>query len=157
VYVTNQAAEGLLLELAILAYREEYLVEHGFGRVIRKPLSLSAMDVQSDRRTTGLVRLLSIGLRILILLEFQIRQRLADTHEQLAGLYAGNLRPTTQRPTAEALLDAFKPIHVSIILLEQQLYRHLTPLSALQQHILSLLDFSPQLYEQLYTEFPKPT
>lgn len=156
VYVTNQATEGLSLEQAILAYREEYLVEHGFGRLKGQPLSLSPMYVQSDRRAAGLVRLLSIGLRVLTLLEFRVRERLADTQEKLAGLYAGNPKRTTSRPTAEALLAAFKHIHVSIILLEQRLYRHLTPLSPLQQHILSLLDFSPELYDQLCTEFPKP-
>jgi transposase len=65
VYVTNHPTEGLSLEQAVLAYREEYLVEHGFGRLKGKPLSLSPMYVQSDQRATGLVRLLSIGLRVL--------------------------------------------------------------------------------------------
>lgn len=149
VYVTNQPTEGLSLEQAVLAYREEYLVEHGFGRLKGKPLSLSPMYVQSDQRATGLVRLLSIGLRVLTLLEFRVRQRLADQQEHLAGLYAGNPKRTTQRPTAEALLGAFQGIHLSIVTLGQQLHRHLTPLSALQQRILSLLDFSSDLYDQL--------
>jgi len=149
VYVTNHPAEGLFLEQAILAYREEYLVEHGFGRLKGKPLSLSPMYVQSDQRATGLVRLLSIGLRVLTLLEFQVRQRLADQQASLAGLYAGNPKRTTQRPTAEALLGAFQGLHLSIVTLGQQLHRHLTPLSALQQRILSLLDFSSDLYDQL--------
>ena len=149
VYVTNQPKELLSLEQAVLAYREEYLVEHGFGRLKGKPLSLSPMYVQSDQRATALVRLLSIGLRVLTLLEFQVRQRLADQQENLAGLYAGNPKRTTQRPTAEALLGAFQGIHLSFVTLGQQLYRHLTPLSALQQRILSLLDFSSDLYDQL--------
>ncbi len=149
VYVTNHPTQGLSLEQAILAYREEYLVEHGFGRLKGKPLSLSPMYVQSDQRATGLVRLLSIGLRVLTLLEFRVRQRLADTQEHLAGLYAGNPKRTTQRPTAEALLGAFQGIHLSLVTLGQQLHRHLTPLSALQQRILSLLDFSSDLYDQL--------
>jgi transposase len=149
VYVTNHPTEGLSLSQAVLAYRAEYLVEHGFGRVIGKPLSLSPMYVQSDQRATGLVRLLSIGLRVLTLLEFRVRQRLADQQEHLAGLYAGNPKRSTQRPTAEALLGAFQGIHLSLITLGQQLHRHLTPLSALQQRILSLLDFSSDLYDQL--------
>jgi transposase len=149
VYVTNHPTEGLSLEQAVLAYREEYLVEHGFGRLKGQPLSLSPMYVHSDQRATGLVRLLSIGLRVLTLLEFRVRQRLAATQEHLAGLYAGNPKRTTQRPTAEALLGAFQGIHLSIITLRQQLHRHLTPLSALQQRILSLLDLSSDLYDQL--------
>ena len=156
VYVTNHPTEGLSLEQAVLAYREEYLVEHGFGRLKGKPLSLSPMYVQSDQRATGLVRLLSIGLRVLTLLEFRVRQRLADQQENLAGLYAGNPKRTTHRPTAEALLGAFQGIHLSLVTLGQQLHRHLTPLSALQQRILSLLDLSSDLYDQLLSEFPKP-
>jgi len=149
VYVTNHPTEGLSLEQAVLAYREEYLVEHGFGRLKGKPLSLSPMYVQSDQRATGLVRLLSIGLRVLTRLQFRVRQRLADQQEHLAGLYAGNPKRTTQRPTAEALLGAFQGLHLSLVTLGQQLHRHLTPLSALQQRILSLLDLSSDLYDQL--------
>ena len=119
VYVTNHPTDGLSLSQAVLAYREEYLVEHGFGRLKGKPLSLSPMYVQSDQRATGLVRLLSIGLRVLTLLEFRVRQRLADTQERLAGLYAGNPKRTTQRPTAEALLGAFQGIHLSLVTLGQ--------------------------------------
>jgi hypothetical protein len=95
-------------------------------------------------------------LRVLTLLEFRVRQRLADTQERLAGLYAGNPKRTTQRPTAEAVLGAFQGIHSSLVTVGQQLHRHLTPLSALQQCILSLLDFLPDLYHQFGADFPIP-
>ena len=157
VYATNHAQELLPLEQAVLAYREEYLVEHGFGRLKGKPLSLSPMYLHSDQRATGLIRLLSIGLRILTLLEWSCRQRLADSQATVAGLYAGNPKRTTTRPTAEALLGAFKHIHLSLVTIGQQLHRHVTPLSEVQQHLLALLDFSPAIYDQLCAEFPKPT
>src|SRR5207245_4775465 len=132
VYVTNHPTELLSLEQAVLAYREEYLVEHGFGRVIGKPLSLSPMYVQSDQRATGLIHLLSLALRVLTMLEWRCRQRLADQHESVAGLYAGNPKRTTRRPTAEALLQAFRLIHLSVVTLGQQTHRHITPLSEVQ-------------------------
>ena len=157
VYATNQPKEMLPLEQAILAYREEYLVERGFGRLKGKPLSLSPMYVQSDQRATGLIRLLSIGLRVLTLLEFSARQHLADTKATVVGLYAGNPKRTTNRPTAEALLGAFKGIHLSEVSIGQQLHRHVSPLSEVQKHLLALLDLSPELYDQLCVEFPKPT
>jgi len=65
VYVTNQSKEILALGQAALAYREAHLVEREFGRLKCKPRSISLMYVPSDERTTGLVRLLSIGLRML--------------------------------------------------------------------------------------------
>ena len=157
VYVTNHPQQTLSLEQAVLAYREEYLVERGFGRLKGKPLSLSPMYVQSDQRATGLIHLLSLALRLLTVLEWRCRQRLADQQESVAGLYAGNPKRTTRRPTAEALLQAFRLIHLSVVTLGQQTHRHITPLSEVQQRILVLLGVSPALYDRLAAESLKPT
>jgi transposase len=157
VYVTNHPQQTLSLEQAVLAYREEYLVERGFGRVIGKPLSLSPMYVHSDQRATGLIHLLSLALRLLTVVEWRCRQHLADQHESVAGLYAGNPKRTTRRPTAEALLQAFRVIHLSVVTLGQQTHRHMTPLSEVQQRILVLLGVSPALYDRLAAESLKPT
>jgi transposase len=156
VYATNQSQEVLPLEKAVLAYREEYLVERGFGRLKGKPLSLSPMYLQNDERATALVRLLSIGLRILTLIEHRVRQQLADLKEKLPGLYAGNPTRATDRPTAEAMLQAFKGIYLSVVRLGEQVLYHVTPLSELQAKILSLLDFPTDIFTQLVSGFPKP-
>jgi transposase len=156
VYATNQCQEILPLEKAILAYREEYLVERGFGRLKGKPLSLSPMYLQSDERATGLIHLLSIGLRILTLVEHRVRQRLADLKEKLPGLYAGNPKRATDRPTAEAMFQAFKGIFLSVVTLGDQVLCHVTPLSVVQEKILSLLDFPVDIYTHLISGFPKP-
>ena len=42
-YSTNQPAEKLSLEQAVLAYRSEYLVERSLGRLKGRPLSLTPM------------------------------------------------------------------------------------------------------------------
>ena len=157
VYVTDHPQQTLSLEQTVLAYREEYLVERGFGRLKGKPLSLSPMYVQSDQRAIGLIHLLSLALRLLTLLEWRCRQRLAEQQESVSGLYAGNPKRTTSRPTAEALLQAFRLIHLSVVTLGQQIHRHITPLSEVQQRILALLGVSPTLYERLAAESLKPT
>ena len=154
VYATNTFPAVLPLEQAVLAYREEYVIEHGFGRLKGKPLSLTPMYLQSDARATGLIRLLSLGLRLLVLLEFSVRQELAARDEQLAGLYAGNPTRSTRRPTAEALLKAFDHITLSVIALGEQVYRHVTSLSALQTKILALLGFSSDTYDRLCAQAP---
>ena len=92
VYSTNQPAEQLSLAQAVLAYRSEYLVERSLGRLKGRPLSLTPMYVQRDDHATGLIRLLSIALRVLTLLEFVGRRQLAAEGAQLAGLYAGNAK-----------------------------------------------------------------
>lgn len=149
VYGTNAPAEELSLEQAVLAYRAEYLVERNFGRLKGKPLTLTPMYLQDDDRATGLIRLLSIGLRVLTLLEYVVRRRLAETGEKLSGLYAGNPKRATNRPTTEALLRAFSNVSLNLVNLGGQTYRYLTPLSELQLTILALLDLPAEIYTRL--------
>ena len=156
VYVTNQPPEELSLERAVIAYREEYLIERGFGRFKGFPLSLRPMYLQREAHIKGLMRLLSIGLRVLTLLEWKVRRRLASLDEKLAGLYAGNPQRATARPTAEKLLAAFKEITLLLIEGPNQTYVHLTPLSPLQKQILALLEFPLEIYTQLEFETGEP-
>src|SRR5712671_6642262 len=149
VYGTNQPAESLSLEQAVLAYRNEYQVERSLGRLKGRPLSLTPMYVQRDDHATGLIRLLSIALRVLTLLEFVGRRQLAAEGAKLAGLYAGNPKRETDRPTAERLLEAFQDITLTIIKGLHQTDRHVTALRPLQQRILEILGFSSALYTRL--------
>ena len=48
IYSTNQPAEFLSLEQAVLAYRNEYLVERSLGRLKGRPLSLTPMYMCSE-------------------------------------------------------------------------------------------------------------
>jgi transposase len=156
VIATNQPADQLPLAQAVLAYREEYLIERGFGRLKGHPLSLTPMYPLREDHATGLIRLLSIGLRVLTLLEFEARRRLATAGAPLTGVYAGNPKRATAQPTAERLLEAFREITLTVIQTAEWSYRHLTPLSVVQQRILTLLGFSPDLYRRLCADFSKP-
>lgn len=149
VYATNQPAAQLSLPQALLAYRSEYLIEHGFARLKGRPLALAPTYLHSEARVKGLVRLLTIGLRVLTLLEYSVRQNLTQSHTTLSGLYPENPRRTSAQPTAERLLAAFKGVTLSVIHLPGQLHRHLTPLSELQQRILTLLDLPADTYSRL--------
>ena len=126
------------------------------GRLKGRPLSLTPMSVQRDDHATGLVRLLSIALRVLTLLAFIGRRHLAAEGATLLGLYAGNPQRETARPTAERLLEAFEDITRTSIEGPQQTDRHLTALSPLHQRILELLGFSSELYTKLSTVSSEP-
>lgn len=156
VYATNQPTDQLPLAQAILAYRDEYIIEHGFGRLKGQPLSLTPMYLQRDDHATGLIRFLSIGLRLLTLTEFVVRRRLAEEDAKLAGLYAGNPERTTARPTAGRLLEAFQEITLTIIQEPDRIRRHLTPLSGLQLRILDLLGFPSTIYTRLCANSGNP-
>ena len=149
VYGTNQPSQQLSLEQAVLAYRQEYQVERSLGRLKGRPLSLTPMYVQRDDHATGLIRLLSIALRVLTLLEFVVRRQLAAQGSVLGGLYAGNSKRETARPTAERLLEAFQEVTLTVLEGAQQSHRHITALHSLQVRILELLGFSAQAYTRL--------
>ncbi len=156
VYATNAPAEQLSLEQAVLAYRAQYVIDRGMGRLKGRPLSLTPMYLARDDRATGLIRLLTIGLRVLTLLEFVVRRNLAAEGVKLAGLYAGNPKRATARPTAERLLETFREINLTVVQEPDQTRRHLTPLSEVQQRILALLGFSVDIYTRLCADSAKP-
>jgi transposase len=149
VYATNQQASSLGLSQAVEAYRDEYLVERNFSRFKGRPLSLAPMYVQRDDHRVGLVRLLTIALRVLTVLEGVVRQHLAQRQETLAGLFAGNPKRQTSQPTTELLLEAFRELTLTIVSAPGFAQRHVTPLSPLQQQILALCGFSPAVYLHL--------
>ena len=146
VYATNHLAEHLTLEQAVEAYRYEYLVERNFARLKGRPLSLAPLYVQRDDHRVGLVRLLSLALRVLTLLEGVVRQRLSEQKEELAGLWAFNPKRRTAQPTAGRLLEAFGEVTLTVVSAPGFAQRYVTPLSPLQQQILTLFGFSPAVY-----------
>jgi transposase len=126
------------------------------GRLKGQPLSLTPMYLERDDHVTGLIRLLAIGLRVLTLLEFVVRRRLASAHTGLAGLYAGSPQRTTARPTAERLLESFQELTLTIIREGRRRRYHLTPLSRVHQRILALLDFPVDIYTRFSIDSRKP-
>jgi transposase len=156
VYATNAPAEQLSLAQAVLAYRSQYLVESDIGRLKGHPLSLTPRYLERDDHATGLIRLLSIGLRVLTLLEFVVRQRLAADRTVLAGVYTGNPKRATARPTTERLLNRFKGLTLTIIREGRRRRYHLTPLSRVPRRILTLLTFPLDIYMRLCPDSHKP-
>ena len=155
VYATNQPEADLSIEQAVLAYRHEYIIERAFGRLKGKTMSLSPMYLERDDHATGLIRLLSIALRVLTLLEYVVRSRLSEQKAKLQGLYAGSTKRATARPTAERLLEAFKNITLTGIHRQNHIDYHLTQLSALQERIVQLLGFDLNIYSRLTGQFPE--
>ena len=152
-FVTNFSAQRLSLADAVHAYREAPIHEHNFSRLKTRPLGLRPLFVHRQDRIVGLVRLLSLALRLLTLVEFVVRQELQQQNISLSGLYEGNSSRATQRPTTERLLRSFQPITLTFVFLPEQFIFHLTPLSSLQHQILSLLGLPDSIYEDLARDF----
>ncbi|MCA9331022.1 IS1634 family transposase [Candidatus Saccharibacteria bacterium] len=148
-FVTNYSAAQFSLEDAVLAYREGPLHEHNFSRLKNRPLGLRPLYVHRQDRMVGLVRLLSLALRLLTLVEFVVRRELHNQQQTLTGLYEGNPARSTHRPSTERLLRAFKPITLTSVSLPGQRIVHLTPLTPLQAQILALLGLPESIYTNL--------
>ena len=141
--------EQFSLTQAVLAYRQATTIERDFSRLKGRPLGLRPVYLHREDHLTGLVRLLSLALRILTLTEFVARRSLTTENESLAGLYPGNPKQQTDQPTTERLLAAFKEITLSVVQLPGQRIVHITPLTPLQSRILKLLDLPTSIYTDL--------
>jgi transposase len=148
-YAVTAAQEQMSLTEAVWAYRGAPRIERDFRRLKGHPLGIRPLYVQRDDHARGMVRLLSLALRVLTLVEYVVRERLRTAGETLKGLYAGNPQRQTSRPTTERLLKAFKGITLTVVQLPEQMIRHATPLSDLQKRILSLLGLPRSTYEAL--------
>jgi len=144
VFVSNDPELGL--EDAVLAYREEYRIERGFNRYRGEILGLTPLYLSSTTRIKGLIRLLCIGLRVLCLVEFTVREALREKAEKLDGIYAGNPKRATDRPTTEMMLRVFVGISMVVLNLGGMDTYNVTPLNAVQSRILGLLGFPAMIY-----------
>ena len=128
---------------------EEQARARGFSRYRGKIPGLAPLFFSSAIRIKGLIRLLSIGLRVLCLVEFTVRDALQERSEKLDGIYAGNPKQATDRPTTEKILQAFAGITMVMINIGGTDWCSVTPLNAVQSRILGLLGFSTTIYQEL--------
>ncbi|WP_143855737.1 IS1634 family transposase [Nostoc sp. 'Peltigera membranacea cyanobiont' 232] len=143
-YVTNAPTTRLTLPQAVIYYRDEWLLERGFHHFKRGSLPALPIYFQNEDRITGLMFVLNIALRVFTLMEFVVRQALQLTQQSLAGLYDGNPKRKTNRPSAERMLQAF--CHLTLYYLPDSTI-FITPLSELQKQILSLMKMPESLYQ----------
>jgi transposase len=154
VYGTNGVQ--LSMEQVVGAYRGQYRIENDWSRLKGRPLGLTPLYLQDEGRIQGLVYLLSLALRVLTLVEWQVRERLRQEGAKLQGVYAGQPGRKTARPSAELLLEVMKTANVSVVEINGQTHALLSPLTEVQKRLLELWDLPPDLYEKVAHGFPKP-
>jgi transposase len=149
-FVTNAPKEQLSLADAVLCYRNEYRVERIFHR-LKSRLQIAPLFVKLNDQLEGLTYLLTLGVRVLTVMEFVLRRSLQNDQVQLPGLHPENKQKMTDKPTAERILKAFADVSLTIIkqATGEDIVRRLTPLSACQEDILQRLGLGTSLYRQL--------
>jgi transposase len=148
-YVSDAPATQLNLKQAVLTYRDEWIIEHGFHRLKGAPLSLDPLFVKNDDQVVGLTHLLSLAVRMLTLIEFVVRRNLKQNDEKLTGLIENNPKKGIDNPTTERLLKTFDEITLTTVHLPDRIIQHITPLTTLQTRILELLGLSAAVYTRL--------
>ena len=87
VLVTNLAEEQMSFSQTVCHYRNAPIMKNTFHLLKDRPLGISPLYVRNDDQISGLTRLLTLALRVLTLIQTQIRQSLQRTGESLHGLY----------------------------------------------------------------------
>lgn len=152
-FVTNAARTRLSLQDAVLCYRNEYLVERIFNR-LKSRVHIAPLFVRLNDQIEGLTYLLTLGVRVLTVMEFVLRRSLENDQAGLPGLHPENKKKVTDKPTAERALNAFSGVSLTIIknTAGEHILRLLTPLSGVQEDILQRLGLGASLYGQLEIE-----
>jgi transposase len=150
-YATNASALRLTLAETVLHYRQGWCLERDFHLVKDLPLGLSPLFVWKDDQIKGLVRLLTLALRLLTLIESQVRRGLAKEQATLTGLYEGQPSRSTDRPTGKRILKAFARAKITLLRVELDsgVEWHVTPLTPLHRQILRYLRLPLSLYTDL--------
>jgi transposase len=149
-FVTNAAPQRLSLQEAVLCYRHEYRVERIFHR-LKSRVHIAPLFVKLNDQIEGLTYLLTLGVRVLTVMEFVLRRSLQTAQTTLPGLHPENKTRSTDKPTAERSLKAFAAVSLTIIknAAGEEILRRLTSRSGLQKDSLQRLGLGASLYGQL--------
>jgi transposase len=149
-FVTNAPRTRLSLQAVVLCYRNEYRVERIFNR-LKSRVHIAPLFVKLNEQIEGLTYLLTLGVRVLTVLEFVLRRSLAQDQARLPHVHPENKQKSTDRPTAERILHAFAGVSLTIIehATGEEILRRITPLSGVQEAILQRLGLGTHLYRQL--------
>jgi transposase len=151
VQVTTLPTDQWSLSQAVILYRGGWRLERDFHLIKDRPLGISPLYVRRDDQIIGLTHLLTLGLRLLTLIETEVRRHLTEKGESLVGLYEGQPGRTTDRPTGRRLLKAFARTEITLTRIEtvDGLDWHITPLEPWQESVLAYLGLPTSLYTRL--------
>jgi transposase len=124
-----------------------------------QPLGISSLFVCKDDQIAGLTHLLTLGVRVMTMdddgtmMEWQVRRSLQAAGVRMAGLYPGNPKQPTDRPTTVGMLAAVARmmITLTVVTWHGQTSAMLSPLPPLLREILRHLHLPLSLYTDLVT------
>jgi transposase len=139
-FVTKAAPPRWSLQEAVVCYRHAYRGERLFHR-LKSRVHIAPLCVKLNDHIEGLTELLTLGVRVLMVMEWVLRRSLQTDQTTRPGLHPDKKTRTTNKPTAERILRACADMSLTIIknATGEVILRRLTPLSGLQEDILQRL------------------
>jgi transposase len=157
VQVTNSPKKRLSLVASVLSYRSGWCLERDFHLLKDNSLGIRPLYVKSDAQIGGLVRLLTLALRMLSVVEMQGRRGVAATGEKAKGYYSGQPGRQTDNPSGQRILETVTRQRLTLFGSKTLTGTEwqLTPLPQIVKQILGFLGLSETLYTNLI--LPQPT
>jgi transposase len=151
VQVTNSPKKRLSLVVSVLSYRSGWCLERDFHLLKDRPLGIRPLYVKSVAQIGGLVRLMTLALRMLSLVEMQGRRGLAATGKSAKGYYSGQPGRQTDNPSGQRILETVARQRLTIFGTKTEVGTEwqLAPLPKIIKQILGFLGLSETLYTSL--------
>ena len=146
--MTDVSSKRLSFEDVVKCHRKEYRVERIFSR-LKSRMNIDPLFVQRDDQVKGMTCFLTIGARVLTLIEYVVRRSLQKDNAKLKGMHLENPKKLTDTPTGERILSAFSDINLTFVKLPDAVIRGLTPLTNLQKEILTRVGLNRAIYTDL--------
>ncbi len=148
---TQHPAAAVSLAQGVAAYRRASLIEHGFGRLKGRALSLTPLCLQDAHRGVALVCLLRIALRVLVWMPCVVRHHLQHAGATRKGLYPGQPGRSTAQPTTERMWWALRGVTRSRLTIDGTRLSQLTPLTPVHKRLLARMEVPLESYGGLVT------
>jgi transposase len=151
VQVTNSPKKRLSLLASVLSYRSGWCLERDFHLLKDSPLGIRPLYVKSDEQIGGLVRLMTLALRMLSLVEMQGRRGVAGTGEKAKGYYSGQPGRQTDKPSGQRILETITRQRLTLFGSKTPAGTQwqLPPLPEIVKQLLSFLGLRETLYTDL--------
>ena len=149
--MTTLPREEHPLQACVLIYNGGWSLERDFHLLKDVPLGIRPLYVREEDQVIGLTRLLTIALRLLTFLELRVRASLEESQEELSGLYEGQPKRKTGRPTGTRLLKAIARMEITLtcVTTRDEFGWQLSVLPPLLVRILTLAGLSLSVYTDL--------
>ena len=135
------------------ASREQDRLEDGLSRLQGRPLGFAPLFLQTEARLVGLLHLRTRCLRVLTLVECQVRRKRKTEGKTLTGIYVGQQGRQTARPSTGLLREALQGRDAALGTLNGSFVPSLRPLTETPQRILRLRGLAEKLYEKRLSYF----